>query len=94
MYHSTNADEQGSARIADRPKMNSLDFAELSRDSEFEPPNRGQPTHARPGSMEKLTVMAERYSQGQQLHHPDDVSWLGLLMPGNTRPPPFTLPAK
>ena len=66
----------------------SRDYVELSRDNEYEPPNFGGPTQARPGSLEKLTVMTERYCQGQQLHHPDDVSWLGLLIPGKMRLPP------
>ena len=66
----------------------SLDHVELSRDGKYEPPGAGRPTQARPGSAEKLYIMTKRYTSGQQIHHPDDVSWLGLLIPGNRRPPP------
>lgn len=69
------------------PLGDGCNYVELSRDSEYEPPNLGRPTQARPGSTEKLTIMAKRYRQGQQLHHPDDVQWLRLLITGNKRLP-------
>jgi hypothetical protein len=33
-----------------------------------------QPTEARPGSEEKLRVMAERLARGEQLFHADDMN--------------------
>jgi hypothetical protein len=49
-----------------------MDYVALSRDHQFEPPNQSAPTQARPGSAQKLQVMAERYRSGQPLHHPND----------------------
>ncbi len=49
-----------------------MDYVEQSRNYKFEPPNRSAPTQARPGSAQKLEVMAERYRSGQPLHDPND----------------------
>jgi hypothetical protein len=34
-------------------------------------------TNARPGSPEKIRVLAARFSAGRELHHPDDASLRG-----------------
>ena len=49
-----------------------MDYLVQSRDCQFEPPNQSAPTQARPGSAQKLQVMAERFRSGQPLHHPND----------------------
>lgn len=41
-------------------------------DEDFEPRGRSKPTAARPGSLEKLHVLAERAERGQPLWHPFD----------------------
>ena len=53
-----------------------MDYALQSRESRFEPPNQTEATAAKPGSIEKLRVMAERYRAGQPLHHPSDATCL------------------
>ena len=55
-----------------------MDYVAQSRDYRFEPRNQSAPTQARPGSAEKLQVMAERYRSGQPLHHPDDETFVAL----------------
>ena len=55
-----------------------MDYREHSRDYQFEPPNRSTPTEARPGSTQKLQIMAERYRSGQPLHHPNDETLVAL----------------
>lgn len=55
-----------------------MDYAAQSRGYEFEPPNRSEPTQARPGSAQKLQVMAERFRSGQPLHHPNDETLVSL----------------
>ena len=57
-----------------------MDYAVESRDYRFEPPNQSAPTQARPGSAQKLQVMAERYRSGQPLHHPNDETFVALPM--------------
>ena len=49
-----------------------MDYLLQSRESQFEPPNLTEATAAKPGSIEKLQVMAQRYRAGQPLHHPRD----------------------
>lgn len=39
------------------------------------PPMPSEATQAHPGSREKATVMAERYERGEQIFHPDDLTW-------------------
>jgi hypothetical protein len=41
-------------------------------DEDFEPRAKSEPTAARPGSLEKLHVLAERAERGQPLWHPFD----------------------
>ena len=41
-------------------------------DEDFEPRAKSKPTAARPGSLEKLHVLAERAERGQPLWHPFD----------------------
>lgn len=41
-------------------------------DEDFEPRGKSKPTAARPGSLEKLHVLAERAELGQPLWHPLD----------------------
>ena len=53
-----------------------LDYVLQSRVSQFEPPNQTQATAAKPGSIEKLQVMAQRYLAGQPLHQPRDETCL------------------
>ena len=53
-----------------------LDYLLQSRDSRFEPPNQTEATTAKPGSIEKLRVMAERYRAGEPLHHSSDATYL------------------
>lgn len=55
-----------------------MDYVTQSRDYQFEPRNQSAPTRARPGSAQKLQVMAERYRTGQQLHHPNDERLVAL----------------
>ena len=55
-----------------------MDYVAQSRDYRFEPRNQSAPTQARPGSAEKLQVMAERYRSGQPLHHPSDETLAAL----------------
>ncbi len=55
-----------------------MDYVAQSRGHRFEPPNRSAPTQARPGSAQKLQVMAERYRSGQLLHHPKDEKLVAL----------------
>ena len=49
-----------------------MDYLLQSRERRFEPPNQTAATTAKPGSIEKLRVMAQRYRAGQPLHHPRD----------------------
>ena len=58
--------------------MTTMDYLAQSRDYRFEPRNQTVPTLARPGSAEKLRILAKRYRSGQPLHHPDDVTLVGL----------------
>jgi hypothetical protein len=51
-----------------------FDYILQSREYYFQPPNRSKPTHAQPGSREKVRVMTERYRSGQPLHHPSDTA--------------------
>ena len=53
-----------------------MDYLLQSRESRFEPPNQTEATAAKPGSIEKLQVMAQRYRAGQPLHHPRDATCL------------------
>ena len=53
-----------------------MDYVLESRENRFEPPNQTDATEAKPGSIEKLRVMAERYRAGQPLHHPSDATCL------------------
>ena len=53
-----------------------MDYLMQSRESLFEPPNLTEATAAKPGSIEKLRVMAQRYGAGQPLHHPSDATCL------------------
>jgi hypothetical protein len=55
-----------------------MNYLAQSRDRQFEPPNHSVPTQARPGSTQKLHVMAERYRSGQPLHHPSDETLVAL----------------
>ena len=55
-----------------------MDYIAQSRDNQFQPPNQSPPTRAKPGSAEKLQVMAERYRSGQPLHHPNDETLVAL----------------
>ena len=52
--------------------MTTINYVAQSRDCLFEPPNQSAPTQARPGSAQKLQIMAERFRSGQPLHHPND----------------------
>lgn len=45
---------------------------EHTLDDDFEPSGYGSPTDARPGSWEKLEVLAQRVEAGLHLWHPDD----------------------
>lgn len=38
-----------------------------------------QPTHHRPGTLEKVLVLAARVEAGEELYHPDDASELATL---------------
>lgn len=51
-----------------------MDYISLSRNHQFRPPNRSEPTQAQPGSSEKVRVMTERYRTGQPLHHSSDAT--------------------
>lgn len=51
-----------------------MDYVLQGRATQFRPPNQTEPTSAKPGSMEKLSVMAERYRAGQPLHDPNDAT--------------------
>ena len=53
-----------------------MDYILHSREMRFEPPNQTKATAAKPGSIEKLRVMAQRYGAGQPLHHPSDATCL------------------
>ena len=53
-----------------------MDYVLQSREMRFEPPNQTEATAAKPGSIEKLRVMAQRYGAGQPLHHPSDATCL------------------
>ena len=55
-----------------------MNYANESRSVGFEPPNESTPTQARPGSAQKLHIMAERYRFGQPLHDPEDESILAF----------------
>lgn len=48
-------------------------------DEDFEPGEMPEPTGARPGSLEKLFVIAKRVELGQQLFHPCDESVLATV---------------
>jgi hypothetical protein len=55
--------------------MNKNIFDELKsklHDEDFEPRAKCEPTAARPGSLEKLFVLAQRVERGQPLYHPFD----------------------
>ena len=56
-----------------------MSYFEQSRAQEFEPPNDASSTGAKPGSHEKIRVMAERYSSGQPLHHENDETFIVRL---------------
>ena len=51
-----------------------MDYVLQSREYRFQPPNQTEPTLAKPGSIEKLRVMTERYRAGQPLHDPNDAT--------------------
>ena len=53
-----------------------MDYILHSREMRFEPPTQTKATAAKPGSIEKLRVMAQRYGAGQPLHHPSDATFL------------------
>jgi hypothetical protein len=53
-----------------------MDYVIQSREHRFQPPNQNKPTLAKPGSIEKLRVLTERYGAGQPLHHPSDATCL------------------
>ena len=56
------------------PSANNI-FDEIrlkQHDEDYEPRNDCHPTAARPGSLEKLFVLADRVENGQPLHHPFD----------------------
>jgi hypothetical protein len=40
-----------------------------------------QPTSARPGSPEKISVLADRAALGQELWHPNDATWEDAPLP-------------
>jgi hypothetical protein len=61
-----------------------IDYLLQSRESQFEPPNLAEATAAKPGSIEKLQVMAQRYRAGQPLHHPRDAKCLDHRERANT----------
>ena len=61
-----------------------MDYLLQSRESRFEPPNLTEATAAKPGSIEKLQVMAQRYRAGQPLHHPGDAKCLEHRERANT----------
>lgn len=44
-------------------------------------PHAATPTHAEPGSDEKIRVLAERAARGEQLFHPEDVGTHGGVVP-------------
>ncbi|XZE45975.1 hypothetical protein SH467x_001237 [Pirellulaceae bacterium SH467] len=46
----------------------------FAHDYTGEPPEPATPTGARPGSFEKVQVMRERASRGEQLFHPQDAT--------------------
>ena len=56
-----------------------MNYFEETRGPEFEPPNNAASTGARPGSLEKIRVMAERLNSGQPLHHEDDETFISKL---------------
>jgi hypothetical protein len=53
-----------------------MNYVLQSREYRFQPPNQTEPTLAKPGSIEKLLVMTERYRAGQPLHDPHDATCL------------------
>jgi len=57
-----------------------MDYIIESRENQFQPPNRPEPTQAQPGSSEKVQVMTERYLSGQALHHPSDSTCIDRRM--------------
>ena len=71
------------SRTTRRPPLFELDiwmnYFEQSRAQEFEPLNDATPTHANPGSLEKIRVMTERFSSGQPLHHENDETFISKL---------------
>ena len=60
-----------------------MNYVMQSREYRFQPPNQTNPTPAKPGSVEKLRVMTERYRAGQPLHHPGDATF--FYRRGNAR---------
>ena len=56
-----------------------MNFYEQSRAQKFEPPNKAASTGANPGSVEKIRVMAERFSTGQPIHHVNDETFISKL---------------
>jgi len=62
--------------------MNKNIFEELKsklHDEDFEPRAKCEPTAARPGSLEKLFVLAQRVELGQPLYHPFDECVLATI---------------
>ena len=64
-----------------KPKAKTI-FEEIrlkQHDEDYEPDELPLPTGARPGSLEKLFVIAERVEKGQKLFHPCDETVLATV---------------
>jgi hypothetical protein len=60
--------------MIDRRRMNLFETIRVyQHDLDFEPHETPIATAAPPGSLEKIRVMCERLSLGQDLHHPNDM---------------------
>jgi hypothetical protein len=70
---------------------NALEAADLNLDDAFEPRPAATPTHARPGSPEKIAVLEARAAAGEALFHPDDATYwthAGTLSAADRQPQP------
>jgi hypothetical protein len=77
-------------RVPEKVKSGIIDrgWIDLDEDEDFYGTAKlpDGPTDAEPGSDEKIELMALRYEQRRQLHHPDDrrvTSRISRVLPGN-----------
>lgn len=55
------------------------DILRYGHDEDYKPAREAIPTHARPGSDEKIAILAERVAMGMPLFHPEDATTLAKL---------------